>query len=297
MKSFQYLAPIAPFDYVRPNNMDELCDMLSQYGARAKLLAGGTDLTIALKQRLIHPDVLIDLNRVRKELTGIGVSKSNLIIGAMTTYTELEANPTVIRYARALSEAASQVGTYQIRNLGTIAANLANGSPAADTAPPLIVLRAKVHLRNKQGTREMPVEDFITGVKKTAIRPDEIITSVEIPLNEPLSSYWMRSARRNENVISVVSVAVASEIQSNRFGESRIALGAVAPTPILAKESSSELSGSSVKPATVEMVSKLAAKESKPISDVRASADYRRHLVYVLTKRTINKIVNLAEAN
>lgn len=297
MKSFQYLAPIAPFNYVRPNNLDELCDVLSQYGAKAKLLAGGTDLTIALKQRLINPEVLIDLNHVRKELTGIDASKSNLIIGAMTTYTELEANPAVIRYARALSEAASQVGTYQIRNLGTIGANLANGSPAADTAPPLIVLSAKVHLRNKHGTREMPVEDFITGVKKTAIRPDEIITSVEIPLNERLSSYWMRSAKRNENVISVVSVAVASEIRSNRFGESRIALGAVAPTPILAKESSSELSGSSVNPATIETVSKLAAKESKPISDVRGSADYRRHLVYVLTKRTINKIVSLAEAN
>ena len=297
MKSFQYLAPIAPFDYVSPNNLDELCDALSQYGAKAKLLAGGTDLTIALKQRLINPEVLIDLNRVRKELTGIDASKSNLIIGAMTTYTELEANPAVIRYARALSEAASQVGTYQIRNLGTIGANLANGSPAADTAPPLIVLRAKVHLRSKHGTREMPVEDFITGVKKTAIRPDEIITNVEIPLNEHLSSYWMRSAKRNENVISVVSVAVASEIRSNRFGESRIALGAVAPTPILARKSSSELSGSPINPATIETVSKLAAKESKPISDVRASADYRRHLVYVLAKRTINEIVSLAEAN
>jgi len=297
MKSFQYLAPIAPFDYLRPNNLDELCDALSQYGAKAKLLAGGTDLTIALKQRLIQPEVLIDLNRVRKELTGIDVSKSSLIIGAMTTYTELEGNQAVVRYARALSEAASQVGTYQIRNLGTVGANLANGSPAADTAPPLIVLRAKVHLRNKHGTREMPVEDFITGVKKTAIHPDEIITSVELPISEGVSSYWMRSAKRNENVISVVSVAVASEIRSNRFGESRIALGAVAPTPILATESSSELSGSPVDQSTIEAVSKLAAKESKPISDVRASADYRRHLVYVLTKRTINKIVSQAETN
>jgi carbon-monoxide dehydrogenase medium subunit len=297
MRSFQYLAPIAPFDYVRPNNLDELLDALNQYGAKAKLLAGGTDLTIALKQRMISPEVLIDLNGVRNELAGIDVSKSSLIIGTMTTYTELETNPTVIRYAKALSEAASQVGTYQIRNLGTIGANLANGSPAADTAPPLIALGAKVHLRNKHGTREMSVEDFITGVKKTVIRPDEMITSVEIPLNERLSSYWMRSAKRNENVISVVSVAVASQLQLNRFEESRVALGAVAPTPLLAKESSSELCGSPINPTTIEKVSRLAAKESKPISDVRASADYRRHLVYVLTKRTINKIVSLAMAN
>ena len=297
MKSFQYLAPIALFDYVRPNSLNELFDALSQYGPKAKLLAGGTDLTIALKERMISPEVIIDLNHVRRELTGIETSKNSVKIGAMTTYTEIETNPTIMRHARALSEAASQVGTYQIRNLGTIGANLANGSPAADTAPPLIVLRAKIHLRNKQGKREMPVEDFMTGVKKTAIRPDEIITSIEIPISDRVSSFWMRSAKRNENVISVVSVAVASEILSNRFGASRIALGAVAPTPILAKESSSQLTGSQIGPETIEKVSKFAAKESKPISDVRASADYRRHLVYVLTKRTINKTVSLARGN
>jgi aerobic carbon-monoxide dehydrogenase medium subunit len=297
MKSFQYLAPIAPFDYVRPNNLSELFDALSHYGSKAKLLAGGTDLTIALKERMISPEVIIDLNHVRRELAGIDASKNSVKIGAMTTYTEIETNPTVMRYARALSEAASQVGTYQIRNLGTIGANLANGSPAADTAPPLIVLNAKIHLRNKNGEREMPVEDFMTGVKKTAIRPDEIITSIEIPISNRLSSFWMRSAKRNENVISVVSVAVASEILSGRFGGSRIALGAVAPTPILAKESSSKLTGSPIGPETIEKVSNLAAKESKPISDVRASADYRRQLVYVLTKRTINKTVSLASGN
>ena len=297
MKSFQYLAPIAPFNYLRPNGLSELLDVLNEYGSKAKLLAGGTDLTIALKERMIHPEVIIDLNRVRKELTGIEVSKNTMKIGAMTTYTELETNPIVNQFARALSEAASQVGTYQIRNLGTIGANLANGSPAADTAPPLIVLNAKVHLQSKQASRQMPVQDFITGVKRTAIRPDEIVTSVEIPIKEHVFSYWMRSAKRKENVISVVSVAVASEIQSGQFGESRIALGAVAPTPILARESSTKLTGSPINPETIESVSRLSAKESKPISDVRAGADYRRHLVYVLTKRTINKVLDLSRLN
>ncbi|HUK28469.1 MAG TPA: xanthine dehydrogenase family protein subunit M [Candidatus Acidoferrales bacterium] len=297
MKSFQYLAPIAPFNYLRPNGLSELLDVLNEYGSKAKLIAGGTDLTIALKERMIHPEVIIDLNRVRKELTGIEVSKNTMKIGAMTTYTELETNPIVNQYARTLSEAASQVGTYQIRNLGTIGANLANGSPAADTAPPLIVLNAKVHLQSKQASRQMPVQDFITGVKRTAIRPDEIVTSVEIPIKEHVFSYWMRSAKRKENVISVVSVAAASEIQSDQFGESRIALGAVAPTPILARESSTKLTGSPINPETIESVSRLSAKESKPISDVRAGADYRRHLVYVLTKRTINKVLDLSRLN
>ena len=297
MKSFQYLAPIAPFDYLRPDNLNELLEALDEYGSRAKLLAGGTDLTIALKQRTIKPEVIIDLNHVRNEFSGIQLSKTSLRIGAMTTYTELETNPTVIRYARALSEAAAQVGTFQIRNLGTIGANLANASPAADTAPPLIVLNAKVRLRNKQREREMLVADFITGVKKTAIEPDEVITSVEVPVNELVSSFWMRTAKRNENVISVVSVAVAAEIESDHFGESKVALGAVAPTPILAKEASSKLTGSPISTDAIETVSKLAAKESKPISDVRASAEYRRHVVYVLTKRTVNKTVSLARGN
>lgn len=291
MKSFQYLAPIAPFDYIRPNNMNELLDALREFGSKAKLIAGGTDLAIALKERLISPDVIIDLNHLRTTLSGVVVTKDTLKIGAMTTYTELESEPNVQRYARALVEAASQVGTYQIRNLGTIGANLANGSPAADTAPPLIVLSAKLNLQSKHGERQMPVETFITGVKKTAIRPDEVITSVEIPRNDRISSYWMRAAKRNENVISVVSVAVASEIQGNSFGKSRISLGAVAPTPILASESSAKLTGSPINPETIEEVSKLAKKESKPISDVRAGAEYRSHLVYVLTKRSINKIV------
>lgn len=276
--------------------MKELLDALKQYGPKARLIAGGTDLTIALKLRLINPEAIIDLNRLQATLSGILVTKNSLKIGAMTTYTELESDPNVRRYARALSEAASQVGTYQIRNLGTIGANLANGSPAADTAPPLIALSGKVNLQSEHGERQIPVENVITGVKKTAIRPDEVITSIEIPRNDRISSYWVRAAKRNENVISVVSVAVASEIQGTSFGKSRIALGAVAPTPILATESSAKLTGSTINRETIEEVSQLAKMESRPISDVRASADYRRHLVYVLTKRCINKIVSLSRS-
>jgi carbon-monoxide dehydrogenase medium subunit len=294
MKAFQYLAPIAPFDYVMPDRMDELLDALAQYGSKAKLIAGGTDLTIALKERLVNPEVIIDLNHLRPSLSMIEVTKTSLKIGSMMTYTQLEADPNIKRYATALSEAASQVGTYQIRNLGTIGANLANGSPAADTAPPLIVLSATINLQSKHGRRKLPVEEFFTGVKKTALRPDELITDIEVPLNSNISSQWMRTAKRNENAISVVSVAVASEIHANSFGTSRISLGAVAPTPILAKESSSRLTGSSITEETIETVSKLAIEESRPISDVRAGAEYRRHMVYVLTKRTIRNVAGLA---
>jgi carbon-monoxide dehydrogenase medium subunit len=292
MKSFQYLAPIAPFDYVVPTNMAELLDILCAFGSDAKIISGGTDLTIALKQRLVKPKIIVDLNRIRRELSGITIENRTLKIGATTTYTEIEKDTNVNRYAKALGQAASQVGTFQIRNLGTIGANLANGSPAADSAPPLIALSAKVILRSKQGERALLVEDFFTGVKKTVLNPEEIITSIEIPIKERRSSCWMRSAKRNENVISVVSVAAACEIDQDVFRESRISLGAVAPTPILAKESSAKLTGKKISPETIEAAAMAASSECKPISDVRANAEYRRHLVYVLSKRTIEQAAN-----
>ena len=296
MKAFQYLAPVAPFGYVAPSTLAELFETLDAYGPKARVIAGGTDVMIALKLRLIRPEVVVDLSRLRSQLAGIVVKDSSLTIGAMTTYTEAERDQSVKRFARALAVAASQVGTLQIRNLGTIGGNLANASPAADCAPPLIALSAKVHIKGSGGERTLPVEEFFTGVKKSSLRPGEIVTSVEIPASERVSSFWMRSARRNENVISVVSVAVASRIQGNRFGESRVALGAVAPTPILAKESSSALSGSTVSKESIEKAASLAARECTPISDVRASAQYRRHLVGVLTRRTIEELVEAAGA-
>lgn len=288
------MAPIASFRYVAPQSTEDLLELLHAYGPRAKLIAGGTDLMIALKQRQVKPEVVVDLSALRFALAGISLKNGSLRIGAMTTYTDLERNPLVAKFARALSVAASQVGTFQIRNLGTLGGNLANASPAADAAPPLIALSAKVHVLSKRGERTIPIEELFSEVKRTVLSPDEFITSVEFPAKEHISSYWMRFARRNENAISVVSVAVSTEIRGDRFGESRISLGAVAPTPILARNSSSALEGSRVCKETIEKVASLAREESRPMSDVRAGAQYRRHLVYVLTKRTIAKLAEVA---
>ena len=211
-------------------------------------------------------------------------------IGALTTFGELERNPLVARFATALCEASSQVGTLQIRNLGTIGGNLANASPAADAAPPLIALSADVQLLSGRGERSVPVEQFFTGVKKNLLGSGEFISSVTLPARADVSSGWMRFARRRENVISVVSVAVCAELSSGRFGRSRVSLGAVAPTPILARESSKALEGRLADESTIELAARAAREECKPISDVRAGADYRRHLVYVLTKRVLSRL-------
>ena len=278
MKAFQYLAPIAPFDYVRPNSVEELLNALSQYGSKAKLIAGGTDLTIALKERLIHPEVVIDLNHLRANLSGIEVTKTSLKIGSMTTYTELELDPNVQRYARALSEAASQVGTYQIRNLGTIGANLANGSPAADTAPPLIVLSANVNLQSKLGKRKVPIEKFFTGVKKTALGSDEILEAIVVPA----SSAGARGAYRKLKRIAGHDLGIVGVALSRKDGLVKIGISSSAPTPILV-EGLEE--GDSV-----DKVAAAAREAISPISDVRCSKEYREFMVETFVKRLMREV-------
>lgn len=294
MKSFQYLAPIASFRYAAPRSTEELLELLDVYGPRARIIAGGTDLMIALKERHAKPEVVVDLSPLRQLLGGISLKEGSLIIGAMATYSDLERNPLVVRFARALGLAASQVGSLQIRNIGTLGGNLANASPAADAAPPLIALSAKVHLLSRHGERTVPAEDLFSGVKRTVLSSDELITSVEVPAAERISSYWMRFARRNENALSVVSVAASATIDGDVFGVGRISLGAVAPTPILARRSSSAIEGNRVDGASIEKIASLAREESSPISDVRASAEYRKHLVYLLTQRVLSKVAGVA---
>ncbi len=293
MKPFTYMAPIAPFEYQCVTSVDEAVRALSNYGDNAKLIAGGTDLTILLKDRIVKPEVVVDISHLQKELAGVTIKDGKLRIGALTTFTELERDPQVRRYARALSDAASHVGTCQIRNLGTLGGNLANASPSADSAPPLIALSAHVYARSRKGERKIAVENLFSGVKKTTLNPNELITHVELPANERISNCWLAARKRNENALSIVSVAVASEIRDEKFGATRISLGSAAPTPILAKESSARLTGKSITAETVEAAAVAARDECMPSRRaLRAGIEYRRHLVYVLTKRAIQQISN-----
>jgi carbon-monoxide dehydrogenase medium subunit len=287
MKSFQYLAPIPPFEYVAPSTLSELLEALDGHDNELQMIAGGTDLLIALKERIVSPRIVVDLRRLRGELGGIAVEGGTLRIGALTTFSQIESSPFVARYAEALRQAAANVGTLQIRSIATLGGNLATASPAADSAPPLIALGATVTLLSKSGKRVLPVQSVFTGPKRNGLRPGEVVSSVEIPAKVEVRSAWTRGAVRNENVLSAVSVAVASTVRGGRFGPSRVALGAVAPTPILAEKASEAMTGSEATADQAERVAALAAEDSRPISDIRASAHYRKRLVAVLTKRLI----------
>jgi len=292
MRSFQYLAPIPPFEYLAPGTLNELFEALSVQGKKIQIIAGGTDLMIALKERTAAPEVVVDLGRLREELGGIAVGGGALRIGALATFAQIESSPFVARYAKALRQAAANVGTLQIRSIATLGGNLATASPAADSAPPLIALGATATLLSRAGERTLPVQDVFTAPKRNGLRAGEIVSSVEIPANEEVRSAWTRAAVRKENVLSTVSVALATTVQDGRFGTSRVALGAVAPTPILAEKASGAMTGSEAVPEGAERVATLAAEDSRPISDIRASARYRKHLVYVLTRRLVLQVLS-----
>jgi len=292
MKSFQYLAPIPAFEYAAPTTLKELFEILDRHGKEQQVIAGGTDLMIALKGRAVAPKVVVDLGRLRKELGGIAVEERVLRIGALATFTQIETSPFVARYAGALRQAAANVGTLQIRSIATLGGNLATASPAADSAPPLIALGATVTLQSRSGRRSLPVQSVFTGPKRNGLRAGEIVSSVEIPANAEVRSAWTRSAVRNENVLSTVSVAVALTVRNGKFGPSRVALGAVAPTPILAEKATAAMTGSEATEDQAERVAALAAEDARPISDIRASAHYRKRMVMVLTKRLILQILS-----
>ena len=292
MRSFQYLAPIPPFEYTAPRTLSELFETMDGHGKELQIMAGGTDLMIALKERTVAPKIIVDLSRLRKELEGIAVEDGVLRIGALATFFQIESSPFVARYANALRQAAANVGTLQIRSIATLGGNLATASPAADSAPPLIALGGTVTLLSRSEQRSLPVQSVFAGPKRNGLRAGEIVSSVEIRASEEVRSAWTRSAVRNENVLSTVSVAVASTVKDGRFGPSRVALGAVAPTPILAEKASGAMTGSEATSEQAERVAALAAEDARPISDIRASAHYRKRLVSVLTRRLIRQILS-----
>ncbi len=292
MKSFQYLAPIPRFEYLAPTTLSEVFEVLAVHGKDAAIIAGGTDLTVALKERTVAPKVVIDLRHLRSDIGGISVGNGVLCIGALATFSEIEESPLVRRYANALREASANVGTLQIRTIATLGGNLATASPAADSAPPLIALGADVTILSRSGKRTLPVQSIFTGPKRNSLQVGEIISSVEIPAIEEVRSVWTRAAVRNENVLSAVSVAVVATLHDGRFGAGRVALGAVAPTPILAETASGAMAGSEANAEQAEKVAALAGEDAKPISDIRASARYRKRLVHVLTRRLIIQLLS-----
>jgi carbon-monoxide dehydrogenase medium subunit len=276
------------FDLLLPSHVDDCLKLLSERGPETKLLAGGTDLLPQLKNGLLKPARVIDLSgvtRLRTLDTGIG---RGLRIGAAVTARELERHPMLHARYPALAESGALVGSVQVRNLATLGGNLCNAAPSADMAPPLLALDAEAIIAGPQGERRVPIASFFLGVRQTVLGPDELLVELVVPDPGPRSGgTYVRHTPRRELDIAVVGVASQLTLSNGVCARARIALASVAPTPVRAEAAERSLEGEPVTPERIARAADLAVEAARPISDQRGSAEFRRHLVRVLTRRTL----------
>ena len=267
------------FEYMAPKNIEELMGLLKQHGSKARIMAGGTDLVVMMKQEKVQPAFLIHIMGI-PELCHIR-EEGGLRIGAASKLRDVRAFCADSPY-QALHEAISVLGKPQVWNMGTIGGNLCTASPAADTAPPLLVLNARVRLLGPKGERVVPLEDFFTGVNQTVLSPQEILLSVQTDPMEPgTGNAFMKIARVGADV-SKITCAVFLKREGNVCKSCRIALGAVAPVPMRVKEAEALLQDQEMTNAFIERAGGKVSEEIRPIDDVRSTAEYRRHVAGVL---------------
>ena len=275
------------FELALPRSVDEALRVLSDRGSDAKLLAGGTDLLPQMKNGLLKPACVIDLSGVASA-RALQSDVRGLRIGAAVAARTLERDATARATYTSLAESGALVGSVQIRNLATLGGNLCNAAPSADMAPPLLALDAEAVIVGPKGERRVPFTDFFTGVRSTVLAPDEILLEIVVPAPGPRSGgNYLRHTPRRELDIAVVGVASQLTLSNGVCSKARIALAAVAPVPLRARAAEQALEGKPVTAEAIERAAELAVGVAKPISDQRGSADYRRHLVRVLTRRTL----------
>ncbi len=280
------------FEYHMPSSVQEVCTLLAEKGPTAKVLAGGTDLLNKMKHGLTAPEVLISLKQL-VQLTSIEYVKGKgVVIGARATHNTICNDKLLQDKYLSVCEAAHHMANNQVRNVGTIGGNIANAVPSADLPPILIALGAVITLAGPKGERVMPLEDFFVGPGKTQIAQDEIITQIAIPDNSFTGSTYIKFGLRRSGALAVVGVAVAVEMDGGVCKNARIALGAVAPVPMRATQAEAIITGKAVDEDLLAEAGVCAAKECRPISDIRGSEEYRRDMVRVFTKRALRKAIN-----
>jgi len=272
--------------------------LLAEHGPSVKVLAGGSDLLIDLKLMPDGPKAVVDISRAA-DLKQIAITDQGLSIGALATHSEIMRSPIIKELFPALVDAAHTIGAVQTRNLGTLGGNLVTAVPSLDSGPTLIALEAQVMMLGPAGERRLPLADFFTGPRKTVLKPNELLIEVLIPkknLGKPAS--FQKFGLRKGQALALVNAAASVWLKEEkpRFVEPRIALGAVAPTVIRAPRAEAYLEGRAATPEAMAEAGRIAAGEAKPISDFRASADYRRELIAVLTRRALEHACALARA-
>lgn len=276
------------FAYIAPESIEEAVKQLAGLGKNAYVMAGGTDLLVKKNHGMIQPDAIVSLKKI-KGLDRITIDpKKGLIIGATALIADVAAHPAICKTYPAVAEAARNTANVQIRNMGTIVGNLCNASPSADNAPTLLALGAMLSIVGPEGSRALPLEDFFKGPGITALKPAEIVTAVSVPPPPPGSgSAYVHLSARGKIDCSAVCVGTQVVMQGRRVKDARLFIGACAPVPMRAPKAERIVIDNTFSASLAEKAGTVASREVMPITDVRATRDYRSQMVAVLTKRAL----------
>ncbi len=283
-----------PFDYLAPQSVEDAVAALAENGAKARALAGGTDLLVDLKHETATADLLVDLTRIA-ECKGIEETDDGLRFGSLVSHTEIMDSELVRRHAPSMIDAARTIGAVQTRNLGTLGGNLVTCVPSLDSGPVLVALDAEVTVAGPDGRRRMTLIEFFVGPRKTALQAGEILVDIVIPranLGKPCS--FRKFGLRKGQALALVNAAASLSLTDGKIAAPRIALGAVAPTVIRAEKAEALLDGRAPDATLIAEAADMAVIEAKPIDDFRASAAYRCELIRALTRRVLDEATEQA---
>ena len=281
------------FDLYEPESIEEACELLKKGNGEAGILAGGTDLLVELKSRLVNFPKVINL----KGIEGLDYisfnTKEGIRIGALATWTQILESHEVSAYYPVLKQSARVMASAQIRNMATLAGNICHASPAANGPVPLLLYEAECTIQGTAGKRTIPIGEMFAGVQRNSLGPGEILTEIHIPLPPESSTegFYQKFATRKAMDLGIVGVGTLLKVNDGTFDFVRIALAAVAPTPTRARKAEEFLSGKAVDDDLIRQSGEIASRECSPISDVRASKEYRTELVKELTIRAIKKCI------
>jgi aerobic carbon-monoxide dehydrogenase medium subunit len=290
------LTYLPKFAYYEPETVAEACSLISKSANRAKILAGGTDLLVKMKRGLERPESLVSLKRITTFSEIRYVPGESLNIGALVTISRLIASSIINEEFEILGQAAGMMALPQVRNRGTVGGNLCNASPAADTAPALVAMGSQVSITGLTGERIIPLEEFFTGPGQTALHQDEILTEIRVPVPSSRAggSYAKLSLRHHDLATVSVAAMVVFSPEGRVCEDARIVLGAVAPTVIRSHQAEQVLKGRTLDEGVIKEAARAASETTRPISDIRASAGYRKEMVMVLAGRAIEQAVEAA---
>jgi carbon-monoxide dehydrogenase medium subunit len=277
-------------EYIKPKDLSDLHRVMAEYEARATVIAGGTNLIPDMRNGEKTPELLLDISDMT-ELSYIRENNGRIEVGAATTIAEMAASPVLLDNSPMLASAAKQLGNPLTRNRATVGGNLANASPCADTAPPLLALDAAVEILSPGGkTRQVPLSKFFHGYKFTDLVKGEILTGITFPKpNDSTKGRHTKIGLRNAASICVASIAVALDMDGKTCRKARVAAGSVAPIPIRARRVEKLLEGKEINAALLEECMAVVKEEISPISDIRGSLEYRSYVTAMILKRNIKR--------